>query len=452
MPYDEFLDKLRRDELPPHSSCPGCSLGSGVMEDNLHMLVFMCPEIWQIQLRQKIDRVREMSRLACRHGVQKLLKIRTGLLKMGGDRISPTWRIECYWELGYGFLPYKPTEDLIPEVQSWLCQPMDLGGPMGRDNYLLLIEDEVSRFMTEEWKKPTTIPSIQEWVKTCKWLEGKSGSERTTDIMVDGKRVRTGRMKSVMGVYWSNLDAARDLVTPCRETMQVLQKSEGGKIRPVAKTGNSVNRKMNYLSEVLERGLHGSRLSTLFAGEAGNEKIDYDLIEAARDRRTWKVPLDQGGFDQHQSKAVIAVTLYTIGRHLVSHVPEIEPVWAALWDSLFVHGACVSAGDWKEEWRNGLPSGWRWTAVLDTILNVTSFRAIWRIVNARLGYSPCEVSNFYAQGDDVIFSHPDLAVIQMIIDTFGQLGYEVHPLKTYIYTLKYSDTTYIYKDIKCSID
>jgi hypothetical protein len=60
--------------------------------------------------------------------------------------------------------------------------------------------------------------------------------------------------------------------------MQVLQKSEGGKIRRVAKTENSVNGKMNYLSEVLERDLHGSRLSTLFAGEAGSEQIDYDLI------------------------------------------------------------------------------------------------------------------------------------------------------------------------------
>lgn len=52
----------------------------------------------------------------------------------------------------------------------------------------------------------------------------------------------------------------------------------GGKIRPVAKTGNAVNRKMNYLSEVLERGLHGSRLSTLFAGEAGNERIDKPIL------------------------------------------------------------------------------------------------------------------------------------------------------------------------------
>lgn len=42
-----------------------------------------------------------------------------------------------------------------------------------------------------------------------------------------------------------------------------------------------------------------------------------------------------------------------------------------------------------------------------------------------MGVTPTSVSNFYAQGDDVIFSYPDLNVIQMIIDTYGQLGYEV---------------------------
>lgn len=271
--------------------------------------------------------------------------------------------------------------ELVPEVDKWLCTPIDLEGPMGRDNYLTLIEEVVTRFMESESRVLDNIPTIEEWVRTGKWLEGKSGSELSTVIHVDGKRVQTGKMKGMMGVYWADSDVARDLVTATRETMDVLQKSEGGKIRPVAKTGNSVNRKMNYLSEVLERGLHGSKLSTLFARETANEAIDMDLIDAARDHRTWKVPLDQGGFDQHQSKAVIAVTLFCIGRHIFKFVPQVRPVWEALWDSLFYNGALVRVGSWSSEWRNGLPSGWRWTAVLDTIPNVTSFR----IVLARRG-------------------------------------------------------------------
>lgn len=99
-----------------------------------------------------------------------------------------TWRIECYWELGYGYLPYKDVTELVPEVDKWLCTPIDLGGPMGRDNYLTLIEEEVTRFMESESRVLDNIPTIEEWVRIGKWLEGKNGSELSPVIHVDGKR------------------------------------------------------------------------------------------------------------------------------------------------------------------------------------------------------------------------------------------------------------------------
>lgn len=116
--HDDFLIMLRRDELPPHDHCDGCDLGSGVLEDNLHMLIFICAPHLRRSLYVKVCTIRALTAKACRHGVQKYLKARTGLLKMGGERISVSWRAECYWELSYGYLPYKDVKDLIPEVVS----------------------------------------------------------------------------------------------------------------------------------------------------------------------------------------------------------------------------------------------------------------------------------------------------------------------------------------------
>lgn len=62
---------------------------------------------------------------------------------------------------------------------------------------------------------------------------------------------------------------------------------------------------MDILSEVIERGLYGTRFSTLYAGTAGNDRIDLELVELTRDRTYLKVPLDQKNFDQHQSKLTI---------------------------------------------------------------------------------------------------------------------------------------------------
>jgi hypothetical protein len=74
---------LRRDELPPHATCDGCALGRGVMEDNIHMLIFMCPSHPRRRLFTTACAIRSRTADACRHGVQKYLKARTGLLKMG---------------------------------------------------------------------------------------------------------------------------------------------------------------------------------------------------------------------------------------------------------------------------------------------------------------------------------------------------------------------------------
>jgi len=241
-------------------------------------------------------------------------------------------------------------------------------------------------------------------------------------------------MKTVEGITSTDSYIVQELKTPYRERMQVMQKAESGKIRPVVKTGNKVNRKMNYLSHVMEAGFSGSRASTLFAGTGGNEEIDHHIVASVRDESTWKVPLDQANFDKRQTRKSVAVVLKAVWDHIlpqVTNTPDIGTVWAALWDSLFREGSDVIAGEFRSEWDNGLPSGWRWTAVLDTIINAASFRVIRKIVGARLGYD-INVECLYAQGDDVIMAAKTVPIAAYIMDTYDKLGYEVHPLKTFI--------------------
>lgn len=44
------------------------------------------------------------------------------------------------------------------------------------------------------------------------------------------------------------------------------------------------------------------------------------------------------------------------------------------------------------------------------------------------------INHLYAQGDDVILSTSDTITAEYIMDTYEKLGYEVHPLKTFIST------------------
>ena len=104
------------------------------------------------------------------------------------------------------------------------------------------------------------------------------------------------------------------------------------------------------MSTILDKGLHGNRLSTLVPGEAENEDIDTDLICAVRDRSLSKVPLDQGSFDERQSKLSIGVSLLAVGQHFErNNIPdESMVVCRALRNCFFELGVSV---EWGEEGR-----------------------------------------------------------------------------------------------------
>jgi len=263
-------------------------------------------------------------------------------------------------------------------------------------------------------------------------MRGKSRTGGKVEVYIDGKRNRSRSMKGVEASSKSDEIIATDLFCPQKEEMVIMQKSEGGKVRPVVKTGNSLNR-MDFLSEYFEGGLAGNKFSSLFAGAHGNEEIDLRLIELTANRGWFKVPLDQSSFDQHQSKLTIAAVLLAMLSVMTrwGAPPEYFRVFEAMMDSLFVSGADVIIdGKVLGPWRNGVPSGWRWTALLDTLLNYASFRVI-KISQARVGRRFNTTGEVF-QGDDVAFCCDSLDAIQVILDTYGRMGYKVHPEKTFI--------------------
>lgn len=152
MPYDEHWTSLRKYVLPKHYYS-ACVMPSGVLEDHVHLLARLAQDrVVHSMVGQYWDIIHRWTN-ACRHGVASLCKIRTGFLKMGGSTHQPVLEDVLYWELGYGYLPYKPVEELAPLV---------LEGHIEEDAYLDMLAQEVGRFMTEEWEIHKEI-SIKDW-------------------------------------------------------------------------------------------------------------------------------------------------------------------------------------------------------------------------------------------------------------------------------------------------
>ncbi|CAG9790695.1 unnamed protein product [Diatraea saccharalis] len=143
--------------------------------------------------------------------------------------------------------------------------------------------------------------------------------------------------------------------------MKIMQKSEGGKVRPVGV------RKIDFLSECHRKGF--TRFKNKYAG---NEVIDKYWLNEIRNPHAVKVPLDQSAFNSNQSKSTILAVLCGIHNVVINsdNTPdEYKKVWECMWHSLAVKGPVVVMED-ERNWENGIPSGWRWTALLDTVQTI----------------------------------------------------------------------------------
>lgn len=429
----QFNRNLRRYHLPQHA-CDGCVMPEGVIEDGLHLLARIHPGKGSRRIIEEYNCLRNMTHDICPHNLRKFLKECTGWLKLGGRFIDPNWRLLTYWETNTGYVPPVELGTLKHDVDDWLTCTKHNGSRIDEERYVADIYAETCQFLTEEWDLPRDLPTAQEWVKSGVWMRGRAGTGDATSINIEGKSRRTRRYKGVDAALKRDVDIELELFDTTQETMRIMQKSEGGKVRPVVVGGNKLYRKMDFLSELIDNGLRGSRSSTLFAGASGNEQIDNTWVEHVRNPLLLKVPLDQSSFDNNQSKSTILAVLSAMGDTcLVSEsIPkDYARVWRAMWSSMTTTVPLVEMNGEHRRWENGVPSGWRWTALLDTILNIVSFRIARRYCREYYDIG-VPVGDATMQGDDVIFTTNSVGSVEALVAMYQTLGYKVHPHKTYI--------------------
>jgi len=423
--FDKFNIPLRRYYTPKnHVKCPGCPLGGGALEELIHMVARSVNASYPVEW---YDYLKSNFRW-CAHDFRGFFKEVTSLLKLGGVRIHQHWEHLCYWELALGFSSYKSIPDFLPEVQRWLGTVKTNGDIIGEDNYCSMLYEEAVSILQENWHLPEKVPTIEQWVAAGDWMLGQAGTGPQGRVTVDHVIKNTRRKRAVDAAALSDREVSTELRCGMPDILEVIQKSEGGKVRPVVKAGNAVNRKMGYLSTSVEAGLRGARFSPIFSEESA-QFIDRSLVAAAKSGAGWFVPLDQSNFDQNQSKRTVLTVLRAILDVCCSQ-GDLKVVGEALWRSLCL-GAEVRCGTVRFPWVHGMPSGWRWTALLDTMLNITSFRVVCRIVGILDGMS-VPYSNLAVQGDDVIFTLPTLRHVPRIMSVYEDLGYEINAHKTFL--------------------
>lgn len=164
--------------------------------------------------------------------------------------------------------------------------------------------------------------------------------------------------------------------------------------------------------------------STLEANPIRKNKARQSICQALRDRR-YVLCVDQSSFDQHQSKSLVIYALTYLFKRIQQLNPQTSDVIAAELTSL---NRCLLYTDDKKvnlkPWNCGLLSGYKFTALLGSLLN----RAEFLTVCQRLNIAP---EGGFFQGDDAIswFKHP--VSKQAIVNKYAEMGLVVNPLKTW---------------------
>jgi hypothetical protein len=190
---------------------------------------------------------------------------------------------------------------------------------------------------------------------------------------------------------------SRSIRSRTTQYAKAITKRETKKSRQVIASDLDTYWKQDYLSEsALDNILAGSEKSTLWMG---SRKVGKFWEKMRTRQGKVLLPLDQSQFDRNQNRDMIAAVLRGIYIACEDHASK---EWLGVFRlaMLSIKSGYVLAAGKRIPYKNGVLSGWRWTAMIDTLLNY----AVSEVALDRLGVFFRE--NTY-QGDDVdgVFSN-----------------------------------------------
>lgn len=209
---------------------------------------------------------------------------------------------------------------------------------------------------------------------------------------------------------------------------KVIQKREVGKVRAVISADMKTYLRMKYLHDVyVSKMYNGWEISPIVMSRVQQMKM-WERIAMIQGVR---MPLDQSEFDQQQLKYLVLTILCTWWEFCPDS--RLDFVFLVLIKSLEYAVVVLFYQDpITHRWytltliyRNGVLSGWYWTALLDTVINyITALMAqIFAGVVALM---------LFCQGDDDAWEFAAMIEAVLVWASYVLMGFIVNPKKFYI--------------------
>jgi hypothetical protein len=358
--------------------------------------------------------------------------------KKFGSIFSDDWKFFVNLETLGGFLPSVAIEDFRSDIEDWVTGDVVHKSFDGKDWTEKCFLDDLATGMREFFDRSMVNVisadrnhvSLDEFCADPSLWAGSGSSQVKTDVAIriggEELKIRKNKWKTAAGL--TSADVRSLVLDRTPQLNKAIQKRERGKVRAVINADDSTYLQMTYISLWLEKAMQGSNLSTLYMSR--EQVVDMWLSLSKTLGRNVRVPLDQSHFDWQQNKDMIAAFMDTV-ESLVStalHSKDMLLVLDALRAKL-ARGN-VQLGNDLIAISKGVMSGWRWTALMDTVFNYGEFHCAKQLCT-RLGI-PIRVESLIAQGDDdqvsVHSKHEALA----LVGAYAAMNFEINASKFFI--------------------
>jgi len=371
------------------------------------------------------------------------LKQLSDVAKFMGEVFSNKWYLfvdlGMMWKYGSDF----NLEDLKMDVKDWFAAKRMKA--RGSNDYYRLFSKNIKRFFDiflvekSNWKPM----SWHDWLWSGNWGTNGATDGKVITGMYRGKRVILDKNKNstVLASNYVELEKVLYDNSWAQVNKVSIKPDEApNKTRLIVSSDNKTYLLMSYISHWLERNIDGA-ISTLY--QSSGQMLDFWLKFGwyVENEVGVKLPLDQSKFDHHATAEMIWIVLAEMWkrspkdydyRKAITRVTEAifderaKVVWHAM-----VEGEKV---DMEVKWLGGVPSGWRWTAFIDTIINFGEF---WTVIDiaVEMGMN-MDVLNMVCQGDDDNVVARDMRVASTIVYLYSAVGLEINEKKFFVSTTR----------------
>lgn len=348
--------------------------------------------------------------------------------KAMGDDASPYWRFFVNLETFGGY--QLSDEGWADDVRDWVTGETGVTrDARWREDYLRGLKEFVRLEFSGENKDPD-LDFFSFLADPRKWAT--SGSTHLRKPVKWSKRGRTGKLqfsKWVAALAHSTTELYEYAKRKSPQYNKVIKKRETGKVRAVVGGDDALYLKMAYFSSKFEKLATGT-LTSLFMTSSQQVEMWGSIVNGIRNRSRVACPVDQSSFD-HMVDMDMILDVLTVLEPFCTRTDEDTELFSAV--RFAIQNGVVELKDGGRSGQivieKGVISGWRWTALIDSMVNYGEWFANNAAVQRRTGFS---ASNVVVQGDDDVMRVPNAATGVLLLDQYAQVGLKVNAAKNFI--------------------